>query len=122
MEMRHITFELNFALVEVASQVDPKFMLKAELVIYLDCANADCFNKAGNVLIDFHWAIQIIIRLGHRDQTETSKRVFRAHLTGYEYINFSAVVLVISQALIHLGARQIRETPSDDAVYSFASL
>jgi len=96
MEMRHITFELNFALVEGVSQIDTKFMLKAELVIYLDCAAADCLNKARDVPIDFHWARQIIIRLGHRDQTETSRRVFRAHLTGYEYVNFSAVVLIIS--------------------------
>src|SRR5712691_5496383 len=37
-----------------------------------------------------------VVPRGHRDQTETSRRVFRAHLTGYEYVNFSAVVLIIS--------------------------
>jgi len=49
--MRDVTFELNSALVEVASQIDSKFMLKAELVIYLYCAAPDCFNKASNVPI-----------------------------------------------------------------------
>src|SRR2546422_8303208 len=58
-----------------------------------------------------------LLRLERCDQTETSRRVFRAHLTGYEYINFSPVIFVIGEALIYLSARQVGKATGDYGVH-----
>lgn len=52
-------------------------------------------------------------------QVETSRR---GHLAGDQHVNLAAVIFIIGKAFIDLGARDVRETATDNGIHRFPAL